>query len=222
MSETAERETAEDSDHAYFQAVEDIFVELRGSPLLLSPADWQVARRWHREGVPLELVRRTLAEVFARRKERRAKGKISSLRYCAPAVEAAWAEVRELTAPGRRAGAEELAIAPRLAALAAALPAGLSGREAFAARIAALGGGPEAVEEGLSALDREMLDAAAAGLAEPARAEIDAAVEKTLAAFGQRLPAEELELSRARLARQALRRRLALPVLSLFSPEAEA
>ena len=213
--------TAEDSDHAYFEAVEAIFVELRGSPLLLSPADWQVARRWHQEGVPLDLVRRTLAEVFARRKERRAKGKISSLRYCAPAVEAAWEEVRELTAPGRRADAVELEVAPRLAALAASLPADLPDRETLAARIAALEGDPQWVEDRLSALDREMLDAAAAGLDAEVRAEIDAAVEKTLAAFGTRLPAGELELSRERLARQILRRRLALPVLSLFSPEAE-
>jgi len=213
--------TAEDSDHAYFEAVEAIFVELRGSPLLLSPADWQVARRWHQEGVPLDLVRRTLAEVFARRKERRAKGKISSLRYCAPAVEAAWEEVRELTAPGRRADAVELEVAPHLAALAASLPADLPDRETLAARIAALEGDPQWVEDRLSALDREMLAAAAAGLDVEAHTEIGAAVEKTLAAFGRRLPADELELSRERLARQVLRRRLALPVLSLFSPEAE-
>ncbi|HSK75349.1 MAG TPA: hypothetical protein VLQ45_02745, partial [Thermoanaerobaculia bacterium] len=51
--------------------------------------------------------------------------------------------------------------------------------------------------------------------------DIATAVEKTLASLGGRLPAEELERSRERLARQALRRRLGLPVLSLFSPEAE-
>src|SRR5690349_17979968 len=111
----------EDSDHAYFQAVEEIFVELRGAPLLLSPADWQVARRWHQDGVPLDLIKRTLEEVFAKRKERGAKGKISSLRYCAPAVEAAWEELRELTAVGERAEAPAFEIRPRLAALAAAL-----------------------------------------------------------------------------------------------------
>ncbi len=53
------------------------------------------------------------------------------------------------------------------------------------------------------------------------RSEIDSAVEKTLASLGGRLPAAELESSRERLARQILRRRLSLPVLSLFSPEAE-
>jgi len=220
MSGTAEiSENPEDSDHAYFQAVEGIFVELRGSPLLLSPADWQVARRWHQEGVPLALVRSTLEEVFARRKERGAKGKISSLRYCAPAVEAAWADLRELTAPGRRVAAPDFAVAPRLAALAAALPRDFSD---LAERISVLPGEPQEVEERLSVLDREMVDRAGEGLSAGARSEIEAAVEKTLASLKGRLPAGELESSRDRLVRQTLRRKLGLPVLSLFSPEAEA
>ena len=214
---TAAEPAAEDTDHAYFQAVEETFVELRGAPLLLSPADWQVARRWHRDGVPIGLVRSTLEDVFAKRKERGAKGKISSLRYCAPAVEAAWADLRELTAPGHRVEAPAFESAPRLAALAAALPGDFSG---FAGRIMALTGDPQEIEERLSALDRELLDHAEAGLNADLRAEIQAAVEKTLATLGGRLPAAELETSRERLIRQALRRKLGLPVLSLFSPEA--
>ncbi len=213
---------AEDSDHAYFQAIEEIFVELRGAPLLLSPTDWQVARRWHKEGVPLELVRSTLEEVFAKRKERGSRGKISSLRYCAPAVEAAWTDLRELTAPARRAEAPAFEVAPRVAALAAALPGSLPGREVLAARLASLVGDPQEVEEHLSAIDREMLDRAAEGMDGETRSEIEVAVEKTLASLGGRLPAAELESSRERLARQILRRRLGLPVLSLFSPEAAA
>lgn len=219
MSGTAEvSETAQDSDHAYFQAIEEIFVELRGAPLLLSPTDWQVARRWHQDGVPIGLVRRTLEDVFAKRKERGAKGKISSLRYCAPAVEAAWDELRELTAPGERSEAQAFEVRPRLAALAAALPKGLP---EIQVRITALEGDPQHVEEHLAALDREMLDTAETGLDEASRSEIRGSVEKTLNALGGRLPADELERSRDRLSRQALRRRLGLPVLSLFSPEAE-
>jgi hypothetical protein len=208
---------AEDPDHAYFQAIEEIFVELRGAPLLLSPADWQVARRWHREGVPLDLVRSTLEEVFAKRKERRAKGKISSLRYCAPAVEAAWADLRELTVPARRAEAPTFEVAPRLAALAASLP----GREALATQVTHLSGDPQEVEERLAALDRQMLDQAWEGLDGEARSEVEAAVEKTLAALAGQLPLAELASSRERLVRQTLRRKLGLPVLSLFSPEAQ-
>lgn len=218
MNATAE--SAADQDHAYFDAIEEMFIALRGSPLLLSPADWHVARRWHREGIPLDLVKRALEEVFAKRLERGAKGKISSLRYCAPAVEAAWEELRDLTAPGLRATAQAFEVAPRLTSLAAALPSSLPGRDAFAGRVAALGGEPQEVEERLAALDSEMLDSAYQGLDEEGRAEIEAAVGRTLDALRGRLPAEELERSRERLLRQALRKRLGLPVLSLFSPEA--
>jgi hypothetical protein len=208
---------AEVSDHAYFQAIEEKFVELRGAPLLLSPVDWQVASRWHQEGVPLELVTRTLEELFARRKERGAKGRISSLRYCVPAVEAAWGDLRELTAPGRRAQAPAFEAAPRLAALASAV----SADPALAARVAGLVGEPHVIEECLAELDREMLDRAGEGLSDELRAEIADAVGKTLASLAARLPVEELEKARERLSRQTLRRRLGLPVLSLFSPEAE-
>lgn len=204
---------ADQDDHAYFQAVEEIFVQLRGAPLLLSPEDWRVASRWHQEGVPLDLVRRVLEEVFAKRKERGTKGRINSLRYCAPAVEAAWADLRELTAPGERDEAAPLDISSRLRNLAAVVP------DAFKARVLALQGDAPTVESALSALDREML--ATISMSPEVREEIDAAVEKTLAALKTRLPAEELERSRERLRHQILRQRLGLPVLSLFSPEAQ-
>jgi hypothetical protein len=211
----------EESDHHYFQAIEEIFVVLRGAPLLLSPADWQVARRWHREGIPLDLIRGTLREVFEKRKERGAKGRISSLRYCAPAVEAAWADRRELKAPGEGTLAPPFDVAARLRALAAALPEAFPARERFAHLIGALGGDPQAVETALAGLDREMVATAGSSLAGAARSEIEAAVEKTLANLRSRLPAEELERSRERLTHQVLRQRLGLPVLSLFSPDAE-
>lgn len=213
--------TEEEDDHAYFQAIEEIFVALRGSPLLLSPADWQVSRRWHREGIPLDLIRGALQEVFERRKERGAKGKISSLRYCASAVEAAWVERRELTTPGEGAEAPPFDLGARVRALAARLPESFPGRDLFAGRVAALAGDPQAVEEALAGLDREMLGAAGAALTAADRSEVAAAVEKTLAGLRGRLPAEELERSRERLTFQVLRQRLGLPVLSLFSPDAE-
>jgi hypothetical protein len=212
----------EDGDHAYFQAIEEIFVALRGSPLLLSPADWQIARRWQQAGIPLDLIRTALQDVFAKRKERGAKGKISSLRYCTPAVEAAWEERRELTVPGERTPAPDFDLERRLHALAAALPGALAGREALAGRVLALAGDPQSVEEQLATLDREMLAMADGALDGAGRKEIEQAVEKTLAGLRSRLPADELERSRERLSQQVLRQRLALPVLSLFSPDAES
>ncbi|HWM92015.1 MAG TPA: hypothetical protein VN493_14725 [Thermoanaerobaculia bacterium] len=205
-------------DHAYFQAIEEIFIRLRGAPLLLSPEDWRVASRWHQEGVPLDLVGRVLEEVFAKRKERGTKGRINSLRYCAPAVEAAWADLREMTAPGERGEAAPLDIPSRLRSLAAALPASVP--PGYREKVLALQGDAPAVEAALSALDRELLAAMASSLDPDLREEVDTAVEKTLAALRSRLPADELERSRERLTHQVLRQRLALPVLSLFSPEA--
>jgi hypothetical protein len=212
---------AEDSDHAYFDAIEEIFIGLRGAPLLLSPADWQVARRWHREGVPLDLVRSALEEVFAKRKERGAKGRISSLRYCAPAVEAAWEELKELIAPARRAEAPAFEVVPRLAALAAALPSSFADRDYWAKRVTGLAGAPEEVENHLASIDHNMLSSAIGSLAEEERDEIERAVEKTLSLLRGRLPADELATSHGRLFRQTVRRRLGLPVLSLFAPEAQ-
>jgi hypothetical protein len=212
-----------EDDHAYFQAVEEIFVGLRGAPLLLSPADWQVAQRWHQEGVPLDLVRTALDEVFARRKERGTKGKISSLRYCAPAVDKAWEEHRDLAAPGFRGETAAFDLGARLAALAAALPDALAGRESWAGRVAALASidDPQTVEERLAELDRELLATAGAALCAEARSELVAGVERSLAGLAGRLSAEEAELSRQRLEAQAVRRRERLPLLSLFSPDAE-
>jgi hypothetical protein len=218
----AEADSEAEADQAYFQAIEETFVRLRGAPLLLSPADWQVARRWHRDGVPLPLVQRVLEEVFARRRERGAKGRINSLRYCKPAVEATWTEVQQLTAPGHRTDAEPLDVAPRLAALADSLPEELPGRAELASRILGLAGESEAVEGALAELDRELLERATAGLDDGARTELDAAVESTLATLAARLPPEDLASARERLRRQLLRRRVGLPVLSLFSPEAQS
>jgi hypothetical protein len=209
-------------DHAYFKAIEEAFVQLRGAPLLLSPADWQVARRWHQAGIPLDLVRQTLEEVFAKRREREAKGRVSSLRYVARAVEAAWKERRELTAPGERSAAAPLDVPARLAALAAALPADLPGVAETTAELTGLGGASPEVEDLLATLDGELLDRVWAGLSAEERTAVDAAAERTLAALAGRIDAAELERSRARLRRQLLRQQLGLPVLSLFAPEAEA
>jgi hypothetical protein len=226
-------EPESDETDAYFHAIEEIFLRLRGAGTTLSPADWQLAARWHREGVPLALVERVMAEVFARRRARGKKGRIQSLRYCENAVDAAWAEIREMTGPGRRLVVEPLEVPPRLAALAAALPPGLPGRDELAAKITALGPpadgtgargtfhDSEVVEDALARLDRDLLERAAAALSAEERAALESHLESTLATLADRLPAEELDAARDRLRRQLLRQHLRLPVLSLFSPEAE-
>ena len=51
-------------EQLYFLAIEKVFVELRGSPLYLSPKDWKIARGWYDGGIPIEWVERTLREIF--------------------------------------------------------------------------------------------------------------------------------------------------------------
>jgi hypothetical protein len=65
-------------------------VRLRGSPVPLTAPDWQLVRHWHKQGIPIDLVQRTLEEVVSRCHEGGSPGVISSLRYFAAAVEAAW------------------------------------------------------------------------------------------------------------------------------------
>jgi hypothetical protein len=211
-------------DYAYFRAIEDRFIGLRGSPLLLSPSDFRIAQRWHRRGVPLTLIERILPEVFARRAERGgARGKVYGLRYCAPAIESAWEEIQELQAPGEReTAAPALDVPARLDALASALPARLPGRDELVEAIRSLSGPPEAVEAALARLDEETLDATERRLRAGGRAELERQAAASLAAVAGRLPAAEIETARARLLRRLLRKRIGLPLLSLFAPEAEA
>jgi len=218
VASSPSRDQSADEESRYFRAIEDVFVRLRGAPLLLSPEDYRVAARWRREGVPLRLVESTLEEIFARRRDRGAKGRINSLRYCAPAVDAAWAEVQALTGPARRepAAVDGDAVAARTAELADALPASLAGRDAFAARIRALSGEPEKVEQDLRALDDEVVAAAESALDPAARARLDAEVEAILEGLRERFPEDELASLRVQLRRQRLRRLVGLPLLTLF------
>lgn len=231
MSATGEAEgqagggTGEDlTDFLYFQAIETTFLLLRGAPLLLSPSDYQVARRWHREGVPLDLVLKKLEEFFERHGEREDPKKVWSLRQCRPQVEAAWKNLRELTAPGERAAvAPPLELEPRLAALARSLPEGLPGRDELARRIEALAasGDPRAAEEGLGGLEEEAVDAHLGALGPAERTALEDEVEASLEALADRVPREQAARAKERLLRQRVRRNAGLPTLSLFAPEAE-
>lgn len=214
------------TDFQYFQAIEEIFLLLRGAPLLLSPSDYQVTRDWHRDGVPLDLIQRTLEEFFEHRRERDDPKKVWSLRQCRPRVEAAWKQLRELTAPGERAEGDErkpFEATPRLEALAAALPEDLPGRRGVAERVRALAGedDPRRIEEGLGAIEAEVLDGLLAGLSETERSALEAEADESLAPLADRMAREDAERARERLVRRKLRRRARLPTLSLFAPEAE-
>lgn len=91
------------TNDAYFNAVAERFLTLRGAPLLLSPSDFQILTSWRRTGIPAALILDALEKLFRKRAERGERGSVP-LRYCVPAVEEAWDELCEMVAPGIRGG----------------------------------------------------------------------------------------------------------------------
>jgi len=209
-------------DQAYFRAIEEAFLRLRGKATLLAAADWQVAREWRRAGVPIELVIDTMAALFERQRQKQPRRGISSLSYFRAAVAAAWDDALALRAGGGSVAPETvLSVPDRLRRLAAALPETLPGHEQAVAELRALEGEVAQVEPRLAAIDRRLLDRLAAELRPEEREPIEQELDRLLAAHGRRLAEPEAEAARSRLRDQALRRRWRIPVLSLFSPEAQ-
>jgi hypothetical protein len=209
-------------DLRYFQSLEEAFIRLRGAPLLLSPADWQVAQRWRLLGIPLDFAITAMAELFARRRERGVEDRVSSLRYCARAVESGWRRAEELAGPVRRSDEPEFNAPARLRALARSIPDGWPGAEGIAQRLRSLQGDAAAIESTLVELDDGLLETAAARLDEAERAALDLWVEQRLESLRPRFEPDELARAAARLRSRELRRRAGLPLLSLFSPDAES
>ncbi|MYB18718.1 MAG: hypothetical protein F4Y16_07005 [Holophagales bacterium] len=216
VSETADRE--------YFERIEEEFIRLRGAPLLLSPADWRLADGWRREGVPLFLVLESIRLVFERRAERQAASpaaqqrRVSSLRYCRPAVEKAWAEFRELGgASARPPSPAAIDVRERLQALADALPPATADLESWRQRLLELRGSAPAVEDRLAELDRELVDRAFELLPGRDRETVAAEAEAALGRMADRVGTERLAELRQRMVRRLVRERLGLPLLSLFA-----
>ncbi len=75
----------------YAVNVEDAFLTERGTPFTLVPKDWRQIEEWYKDGVPLETVIRGIQKAFKKHRARGAEGKISTILYCASAVEELWA-----------------------------------------------------------------------------------------------------------------------------------
>ncbi len=201
----------------YFEAIETTFIELRGTPFLLSPADWQLAREWYSRGIPLTVVQQALHQLFTRRQAEGKDKKLWSLRQCKRTVEAAFRHQQELLAPLRSGELPAFDSQTRLAALVQLLPEGLAAREQWATRILSLEGSPEAIEAALEDLDRELLAQTEQALSAADQQLLGQELEVVLATLAERLPRAELERSREQLRQQLLRQQHALPTLSLFA-----
>jgi len=228
---------------AYFEEIERRFIDRRGQPLLLSPADVARVAKWHDDGVPLAAVVEGIDVHFERMQRRgREPRRAVTLAYVEDDVLDAWAGVKRRRLGARAttpaAGPTHLATraeherllaqiddAPgRLkdddarAALAEALE---HAREKLAAKAALFDEGAsehddERAEDHLRRLEKSLLERARAALGENEMARIEAEASDALAQRRLRMDARAHDRARQQLVDKALRERLGIARLSLF------
>src|SRR5512146_295455 len=174
----------DDAAREYFSAIETEFIRRRGTPFLLSPKDYALARRWFVLGIPAADVCAGIAEAFDRREARAAAGRVNSLAYCEGAVLEAW-ERRASARVGRPEAPEDAAAdaSRRLDDLGAALdgaaarfPEPVAAARRSLARLAGSGRGPDEIERSLSRIEKKMLREIEEGLSAEERDGIRAEV----------------------------------------------
>ncbi len=214
-------------ERAYYQAVEDLFARLRGTPFLISPKDYALMRRWWSESVPLAAVVTAIGEVFERRRERQ-EDPVSSLSYCRHAVarhakrlaRAAAGSAGQEAAPGPDAAASlaRLAGMVRLAAErwghAGPVAAVLGDLERALATLP-VDAAPDAIDETLGRLEVTTLLALAALLPDEGRKRVEAEVSGELSGLDL---ADDVRARTERALRlKILRETVGLPRLELAS-----
>ena len=82
----------------YFTKTEELFSALRGRTLLLSPADYQLARKWYDQGIPLSCVLRGIRAAFYHKMQKDEDYEdILSLSFCKWAVTKEWKEYKQVS-----------------------------------------------------------------------------------------------------------------------------
>ena len=214
--------SGEFQDHLYFVRLEELFIALRGAPLLLSPADWQIARKWHRAGIPLDVAGRVIEEVIGRDADKKGRTGIRSLAYFDPAVTERWREIGTLSGPSKAGDSTPtIDLERRLRALAAAVPERFPRAGDLRARIRSLRGSAEEIETSLTALDRELTTAAEGALTDEQRRQLAARVDRAAGRFETHLDPVAAATIRRQLESRVLREISGLPHLSLFAPQAK-
>jgi hypothetical protein len=87
----------ENSEALYYSRIEELFIGLRESPLLLTGKDFALMKSWYRAGIPLRVVLRGIGDAFEKFEQKKPGPgrKVNSLRYCEQAVLSAWRSARE-------------------------------------------------------------------------------------------------------------------------------
>lgn len=226
-------EAAED-ESSYGTRIEEAFIAERGTPFLLSPKDWRLICGWRDAGVPADTVVRAVRDSFERKRARGDLSRISSLSYCANAVEVLWEMERRGLAGSHttRRPAEDapLDATARLAALAASLegpgelPEGADRAAAEAARAAAreallaldAAAGLESLEESLGSAEKALTKKLEKALGAEAREALAREVEEEAGDVAA-LPRETQRRILSALRGRAVRRLFGLAPLTLLA-----
>jgi hypothetical protein len=218
----------------YYAAVERHFVDLRGSPLFITPKEWQLIHNWRRMQIPLHVVKDGLTEIFGRPKRTRP---IRRLGYCRQTVEAAYRRHCEALTGARRGEAEtdddETQVQSYLVrlenelrqvrrSLADSHPELAEHAERSAEDLARLAARPTAeksfqtIEHELGRMDEELIKAAESCLEEDESRRCMGDAERSLMDYQERMP-EDVYRSAVRSAYlKRVRAHFGLPALSLF------
>jgi len=232
-SRGGERALEEDRafDEGYYEEVESYFVARRGSPLFITPSEWDLVRRWEQQGIPLAVVKEGIDRVFERPKTLL---KPRRLGYCRQTVEAAFRRFRESSLGGRAGGTAQddssasahlTEVSSRLQDLAAARSETKSELSLLLERTAAAvrslseraEEAPGEVERELTALDGKLVVESEAVLGDAVREELRREAESSLESYRGRMPEKIYRAALESGYRRRLRRKLGLPTLSLYA-----
>ncbi len=226
-----------EDDEVYYAAVEKHFVALRGSPLFISPREWQLIDRWRQQQIPLRVVKQGLDRAFERSKPNRP---IRRLSYCRQTVEANYRRFREAVAGSRSVdepnGTDPTDVQAYLSRLKGELARAAEKVDAArqplvdaiddaVRRIGALasqhslqadGMGIEEIERELDAVERSLLQAAESILKPEDRQRCLDEAERLLQDYRARMPSDVFESASIAAYLNRVRSIFGLPPLSLF------
>lgn len=226
-----------DPGESYYAEVESYFVAKRGSPLFITPAEWDLVLRWERLGIPLPVLKQGIDRALERPKARLRPRKLG---YCRQSVEAAFRRFRESALGARRAvegeGEEEGAdCASHLRALSTGLRELASGWASRSASFAeTLAGAAELterlsrevelapdrlseIESELAAADDRILKGSELVLGEELPEALRAQAASLLESYRERMPPKVYEAALESAFRRRIRAKLELPTLSLYT-----
>jgi hypothetical protein len=218
---------------SYYAEVEKHFVGLRGSPLFITPQEWQLIHNWRQMGIPLRVVEEGVNQVFERRKPSR---RIRRLSYCRQKVEAAYRRHCEALAGAPRPGGsreESTDLQSHLHALENALKRAshslrtsypnLAARvEHSAERLVSLRGSLAAkgnyqeVESELNRMDEDLVREAETCLVDTDRRHCMDEALRSLRDYQERMPEQVYDSAVRSAYLKRVRAQFGLPALSLF------